>query len=233
VETFKAVSNDRIVDTEAYHQIVVSWSKRGWNGHPKIMIDGSEVSSYQINEAYTGNMAFLDSSNQDTITDWAPVNIGRAYSVGSSGSDQSMSPDWYLDADLDEVILYSTWLLEEEADRLWNHLKEGVQDGDRWYIDDPNVRAVMGKTAMEKNNGEISGDRISDQASGDWQGYLSYFAEWRRDPVSGLFGWIFIPVEYSAVYWENKRGRLDSWLPDDFFDLWGDYGITSTGDFQL
>ena len=231
MDTFGAVAADPLLDTESYHQIVVSWSKHYYDGHPKIYIDGSEVSSYAENNAYRGNMAYLDAGNQNTITDWAPVIIGGTFGISeSSASDSSMG--WFLDADLDEVILYAGRLIPEEVLRLHNHLIEGVQDGDRWYIDDPNLRMVTGGTTLETAQ-EIRGDRISDRCTGDWLGYKEYYADWRRDPTTGLFGWVFVPVEYSAVYWENKRGRLDSWLPDDFYDLWGDYGVQGTGDFNL
>lgn len=231
IEDFAAVSEDKILDTDTFHQVVVSWSKHYYNGKPKIFIDGAEVSAYVQQDAYRGNMPYLTAAGEEGS--WAPVNIGRTYDVGSSSQETSSSnPDWYLDATLDEVAIFAGRLIDEEVASLWGHLKEGAQDGDRWYIDDPNLRVVSGNELIDEF-GDLRGDRLSDPATGEWEGYKEYFADWRRDAVTGEFGWYFHPVEYSGVFWNNEAGRLESWLPDEYYELWGDYGSQGTGSFNI
>jgi hypothetical protein len=253
VDEFGAVAADTITDTDRFHQVVVSWSKHCFNGAVRIFVDGNEVSAYEQQDSYRGDMPFL-AGNGD-VAEWAPMNIGRTFDIGGSSSsiegessqqEESSSdngfipvppepvgnPDDYLDAVLDEVTLFSSRLIDVEVQKLWNHLREGAQDGDRWYIDDPDLRIVTGSDLIDEY-GDLRGDRLSDPATGEWTGYKEYFADWRRDAVTGEYGWYFHPVEYAGVFWNNDAGRLDSWLPDEYYELWGDYGVTGTGDFKI
>jgi len=251
IEEFVAISEDAITDTDGFHQITVSWSKHYYNGAPQIFIDGEEVSAYVQQDEYRGNMPYLMSDGR--VGDWAPMNIGRTFDVGSSSqedppimeeSSSSGIPfypvppnpvgqsDYYLDATLDEVAIFATRLIDEEAESLWNHLVEGAQDGDRWYVDDPNLRIVSGLDILDEF-GDVRGDRLSDPATGEWEGYKEYFADWRRDAVTGEYGWYFHPVQYSGVFWNQETGRLDSWLPDEYYELWGDYGVRNSGSFNI
>lgn len=255
IDEFVAISSDTIEDTDRFHQVVVSWSKHYYNGAPQIFIDGKEVSAYVRQDDYRGNMPYLKAGGGEG--NWAPMNIGRTFDVGGSSSSEEVAeepsatvesssgipfvpippnpvgnPGHYLDATLDEVAIFATRLIDVEVESLWHHLKEGAQDGDRWYVDDPNLRVVSGNDLVDEY-GDVRGDRLSDPATGEWEGYKEYFADWRRDAVSGEYGWYFHPVEFSGIFWNQEAGRLESWLPDEYYELWGDYGVQGTGNFNV
>jgi hypothetical protein len=252
VEHFTTASTDTITDTDSYHQVFFSWANNFFEGEGKLFIDGSEVSAYSTREAFTGKLAYLDLDTLDPefcdeagLADkqWANFNIGRTEGVYTSGSGSSSSsssatiaPGYYFDGYLDEVMYFASNFLDFEVEALYSHLIEGVQDGDRWYIDDPDLtyNEVPPTDPRFPAINKISfRERKGSSPTGEWSQYGQYFAEWRRSPVDGAFGWVYLPVEVSGVFWNRDQTRLESWLPDEYFEKWGDYGLVGTGSFRV
>jgi hypothetical protein len=217
-EHVTTISADVIDDTDTFHQIVVTWFSEANEGKPRVYIDGQEVSGYDMNEPLLTDLPYLDPDGE-VRTDWADFNIGRDAGV----LDGVVEPGNYLDAILDEVILWATDLIAAEIEPLYAHATTGLVDGDRWMI-------------------TLGSDRVYDEdtkrwqfdpAEGDWAGHDYEIVEWRRSPVTGFYDWIFLPVNVSAVYYNIQAARLESWLPDEFYERFGDFGAVGTGAFSI
>ena len=211
-EHVSTLSNSTIDDLN-WHCIHVSWNSQIDNGKANIFIDGVEETSYDLRELNKGSIPYI--TQDGTILPWANLNIGRVQSLSTG------LPGNYLDARLDLTILWGTYLETKDVLRQWKHLLEGAQDGDRFYIDDPG-----------KYYDNIRKQFIKRPASGVWEGNDTRFAEWRLDPVTGLFGWNIVPIQKIAgVFWNQSKAGLDSWMPPEFYEQFGDYG--ASGSFAI